>query len=754
MGVIIPVNKYQTQITTELLAQYPDEVQEQFLDFIDTVPLLKWMISENRPRAKDLPRDNRGRIIVDIAHPHILEDMDYFRPAAKFFEENGCYSLLRPNPNPNSEFKKWLKEEARRCRDGYVRESDGEWVTGQMYWYLNYCPIMLNRASKEDPNLFLRVESFPDFWEGIYYRFHYIEQARRHGKHCMELARRGASKSYSLASIMSHNLILGEYSETTKRVTTVLTAYTKEYLSQKDGTISKFLPMVDFVANNTEFPRLMLKRSTVDMLWQMGYRNLNGNVSKDSSLNSVMALSMKSDEGKARGKRGYILHEEMGNYPNFKATWDNLRDSVKEGSSRVFACMYGVGTAGDKESDFSGVKTILYNPDAYEVYALENVYDQKGKGTNKFSYFFPSYISRAGCMDNDGNSDVVAALLEILKERWIVKQGGDPASLLSRIAQMPITPAEAILKVKSNYFPVVMLNERIRQLDTSPRAYDDIYVGTLVDAGGRVEFRATDDVPIRKWPVDNTEQGALEIYTMPSGGTIPPHRYIIGVDPVDNDQAESSSLFSCFVFDLFTDEIVAEYTGRKPFAEDNYELARLLGVFYNATICYESNRKGMFSYFAKKHATWMLADCPEYLRDRQLVKYSMFGSSIKGISVNAPLINFANELIKDWLNKTYTAEVKDEKGEKHIEQIPQLYKIRNRALLQELVSYGPEVNVDRVRALSQVMLYREQFIILYGGSPEMSDHDSHDDSEDDFFDKDWKRHLDKLGPGYKSAFSE
>ena len=64
------------------------------------------------------------------------------------------------------------------------------------------------------------------------------------------------------------------------------------------------------------------------------------------------------------------------------------------------------------------------------------------------------------------------------------------------------------------------------------------------------------------------------------------------------------------------------------------------------------------------------------------------------------------------------------------------------------------MNVDRVRALSQVMLYREQFIILYGGSPEMSDHDSHDDSEDDFFDKDWKRHLDKLGPGYKSAFSE
>lgn len=745
--VIIPVNEYQTPVTKEWLDKYPDEVVEQFLDFIDTVPLLKWMVGQ-RPRAKDLPRDEKGRIIVDITHPHILEDMDYFRPAAKFFEQNGCYSLLKPNSNPNSEYGKWFAEEVRRCREGYVRESDGEWITGQMYWYMNYCQIMLNRKS-ESSGIYLRIENFPDFWEGIYYRFHYLEQARKLGKHGMELARRGCSKSFCLASMMSHNLILGENSENKRRVTTILTAYTKEYLASKDGTLTKFSPMVDFCAEHTEFPRLMLKRSTSEMIWQMGYRNSNGNAK--GSLNSAMAVSVKDDEGKIRGKRGFVFFEEMGNYPRFREVWDNVRDSVKEGS-HVFAQLFAVGTAGDKESDFSSIKTILYNPSAYEVYALDNVYDQKGKGTDKFSYFFPSYISRAGCMDKDGNSDVTAALMEILMERWMVKQGGDPASLLSRIAQMPITPAEAILKVKSNFFPVVMLNERLRQLDTDPRAFDDVYVGTLIDVGGKVEFRATNDTPIRKWPVDNTEQGALEIYTMPPSGTIPNRRFIMGVDPVDNDQAESSSLFSCFVFDLFTDEIVAEYTGRKPFAEDNYEIARLLGVFYNASICYEANRKGMFSYFSKKHATWMLADCPEYLRDRQLVKYSLFGSAAKGITVNYALIGYANDLIRDWLNKTYPMEVKDEQGEIHIEQVPQLYKIRSRALLQELVAYSPEVNVDRVRALSQVMLYREHFIILYGGSPEAKDYDGDDASDDEFFNRDWNRVKERFGPLYKSAF--
>ena len=551
---------------------------------------------------------------------------------------------------------------------------------------------------------------------------------------------------------MSHNLILGEYSETKRRVTTVLTAYTKEYLAQKDGTISKFLPMVDFCASYTEFPRLMLKRSTSELLWQMGYRTPNGNVSKDSSLNSVMGLSMKSDEGKARGKRGYILHEEIGNYPNFKATWDNLRDSVKEGSRRVFACMYGVGTAGDKESDFSGVKTILYNPDAYEVYAIENVYDQRGKGTDKFSYFFPSYISRADCMDKDGNSDVVKATLEILMERWMVKQGGDAASLLSRIAQMPITPAEAILKVRSSYFPVTMLSERARQLDTNPHAYDDSYVGTLVDVGGKVEFRTTDDVPIRKWPVDNIEQGALEIFTMPPDGDHS-HRYLIGVDPINQDQANSKSLFSFFVFDLVTDDIVAEYTGRKQLAEDAFELVRLAAIFWDAQIMYESNSKMMFAYFAKKRCTWMLADCPEYLRARGIVKYSLFGSSAKGISSNAGTIMTGNEQIKDWLLKTYPVEVKDEKGEPHIENVPQLYRLKSRALLDELIGYSPEVNTDRVSALQQTMMFREHFIILYGGAVSNTA-DEKDVSDDEFFDKDWKAYTTKhFGDEYHSTLN-
>ena len=745
-NVIIKTNRFQTPVTREFLASMPSEVQEQFMDFVDNVPLVKYMIGDERKRAIELPRDKWGRIIVDIAHPHILENMDYFRPAAKFFEENGCYTFLKPNPNPKSEYGKWYTEELRRCLDGYVRESDGEWITGYMYFYLNYSPIMLNRKS-EVTGRSIRTESLPDFWEGIYYRFHYLEQARSFGKHCMELARRGCSKSYSLASMMAHNLVLGESGEERRRRTTVLTAYLKEYLADKDGTFTKFTPIIDHLAKYTEFPRLMLTRRANDMIWRMGYKDSNGN--ERGSLNSVMGLSVKDDEGKIRGKRGVILFEEFGSYPNIKEVYNNTQESVTEGDD-VFSLIYGVGTSGDEESDFAGVRTMLYNPEAFNLYAIDNVYDLVGKGSKKFVYFFPSYISRAGCMDVDGNSDVTKALYQILMQRYTVKQSNDSKSLLSKIAQMPITPAEAILKVKSNFFPVVLLNERLRQIDENPRIFDDVYVGTLVNINGTIEFRSTDDVPIRDYPVDNTFQGAIEIFEMPPKKNIPPQRYIVGHDPVDNDQAESSSLSSTFVFDLFTDRIVAEYTGRKPFAEDNYEIVLNLCKFYNATCLYESNKKGLYAYFSRMREVWRLADCPEYLRDRQLVKYSPFGSSAKGVSVSAAINGYANDLIRDWLLKTYTAEIPKENGEKEIVQVPNLFAVRNKALIKELIAYNPEINVDRVRALAMVMLYREQFIILYGGSPESQSNKIKDVADDEFFNLDWNRYVNSKIDKYRA----
>ena len=169
----IRMNKYQTPLTKELLSSLPDEIVEQLYDYINNIPFIRNLISPDRKYARDLPRDNKGRIIVDLTNPHIIQDADDFRPAALHYLKHGCYTFLKPNSNPNSEFRKFWDEELRRCWEGYVRPSDGEWVTGFCYWFLNYCPMMVNEIVAGSKKA-IRKESFPFFFEGIYWRFHYL----------------------------------------------------------------------------------------------------------------------------------------------------------------------------------------------------------------------------------------------------------------------------------------------------------------------------------------------------------------------------------------------------------------------------------------------------------------------------------------------------------------------------------------------------------------------------------------------------
>ena len=56
-------NEYQTKLTEDLLNELPKEVKEQLLELINTVPYIQRLISSDRKRAVDLPKDKDGKII-------------------------------------------------------------------------------------------------------------------------------------------------------------------------------------------------------------------------------------------------------------------------------------------------------------------------------------------------------------------------------------------------------------------------------------------------------------------------------------------------------------------------------------------------------------------------------------------------------------------------------------------------------------------------------------------------------------------
>lgn len=727
-------NKYQTELTEELVNSLPQEVQDQLFDIINNVEFVKRLISPTREHAKDRPRDDRGRIIVDLANPHILEDMDYFRPSAIHYEKYGTFTNLRPNANPNSEYGKWVREERRRIWDGYVRESDGEWVTGYMYWFLNYSPMMLSKireykdknGKKRKSKRADRIEALPECWEGIYWRFHCLDQASNGGlynnfeggQHMAELASRGKGKSYSLASILNHIFVVGENEEAHEKVKGIVTAYQKEYLT-KDGVLNKFVDMANFCATNTQFPRKRLKNSLQEMTWIMGYKDVDLDIERGTQ-NTVLGVSSKDDESKLRGKRAAkILIEEFGTFPRLVDLYNVLLPSVQEGDI-VFGQIYMLGTAGDNESDFAGAQEIMYNPKGYNMYALPNVFDKYNQGKPYFVFFFPGYVNRKGCYNENGVSDVIKALIEILMNRYRVKYNStDPNTIIKTIAEVPITPAEAIVKTGVNMFPVADLTERVGQLDANPTEYDDVYVGDLVfNKDGQVEYKPTSAMPIRDFPhKDNKIEGAIEIYQMPeidkNIGKPYNDRYILGADPYDDDESNTMSLGSIFVLDLWTDRIVAEYTGRPSFADDYYEICRKLCLFYNGRLNYEYNKKGLFSHFSTRNSLYLLTDVLDFLKEKQMMKDG-YGNKSKGTNASPAINAYARSRLRSWLLAPVPIMQTIDGEEKEV-MVPRLFTVRNRALLKELINYNSEGNFDRISAMGMLMLLREDRMIRYQG---------------------------------------
>jgi hypothetical protein len=201
------------------------------------------------------------------------------------------------------------------------------------------------------------------------------------------------------------------------------------------------------------------------------------------------------------------------------------------------------------------------------------------------------------------------------------------------------------------------------------------------------------------------------------------------------------SLGSVFVLDLWTDKIVAEYTGRPLFADDFYEVCRRMCLFYNGRMNYENNKKGLFAYFSKMNSVYLLTDVLEFLKDKQMIKDTGYGNKAKGTNANAAINSFGRNLLRSWLLKPTTV-IQNIDGVEQETLVPNLFTLRNRALIKELINYNAEGNFDRISSMGMVMLLREDRMILYNGDMNKSKNDNEDVSylgNDPFFKTNYRR---------------
>jgi len=681
-----------------------DDLRSDIIAAISEIPFVYNMLKKDRRRSSDLEKDSQGRIKVNLEHPHILEDMDYFRERALHFKKHGTYTNIIPNRHQTSRYMKFWREEQRRCREGFVRKSDGEWVSGYYYWYLNYCPILMTQDIPLTPEELEndamnvqaeRVEDFPRVWDSDYLWYHYVEQAEQRGMHCANMKTRGRGYSFKGSSKGTRNYY--HY----KRSKSYAIASEGEYLYE-DGILSKAWDTLNFIDNYTPWRKSRDYADRNDHK-RASYRDPKTNTEKGIR-SEILGVSTKGQPERARGKRGkLVLFEEAGKFPHLLKAYAIARPSVEQGS-RTFGTIIVWGTGGTEGADFSGIKELFTKPGAYNIYGMRNVFDRNAPSTSICGYYCGEYMNREGCYDENGNSDVIKALVEVFTARGIIARGtDDPNALIQEKADRSITPQEAMMKKEGHLFNIEDLKIHASEVETNPKQFTDAtWKVKMFFQDGEVKWKISDIPPIRQFPVMDVKdlEGCVEIFEHPikNDDHIQANVYIAGCDPYDDDMSTGPSLGSILIMNRLTGRIVAEYTGRPRTAEAFYEICYRLMKYYNAKCNYENNKKGMFQYFDRINATYMLCDTPGILRDMQITKRVGYGNAAKGTHTTKAVNGWRNSLIRSYLMEQAYGK---EEGERNYSTIV------SPAMLKELIAYDPNVgNYDRISSLGMLLIYR------------------------------------------------
>lgn len=633
-----------------------------------------------------------------------IKNSSKFRQPAITFEQTGKYCNFAPS---TSEYFSYWDEQKRRCLEGYTAE-DGDWISGYNYFYLNFCPInrSVNKKIKDrhgkDKIVTVQEVAFPDFWDYDYYYFQTVQEAEEIGKHLCVLKSRRKGYSYKNGSMLCRNYYLIPNSKS------YVYASNKQYLTD-DGILTKAWDYMDFIDKNTAWGK---KRSVnTAMRKRAGFftKDEFGNEVELGYKSEIIGVTLKDNPDIVRGKKAkLILFEEAGSFKELGAAWQIARPSV-EVDSIAFGTMIAFGTGGDEESNFATLKDMFYKPKGYNCIELQNIWDENAVNST-CGFFIPQYANmdirddkgNRIYMDNDGNTLRKPSLDFILEQRKEMIQNATNSVAVDRyVCERCITPAEACLEFGGNIFPKKELQEQLARIRTNKQLQNHKQIGDLVQTpDGNISWVIKKTGDITHYPLnkDDDPTGSIVIWEHPMKDA-PFGLYIAGIDPYDHDQSGTNSLGSCIIYkriqniESYSDIIVAEYTGRPRAADDFYENVRKLLIYYNARAMYENQNKGLFVYFANKHCDYLLADQPDIIND--IVGNSKVQRK-KGCHMNKSIKAWGEGLIKDWLNDI------NADGKKN------LYNILSEPLLEELIAYNDIINTDRVMALMQVMIYREQ----------------------------------------------
>lgn len=667
-------------------------------------------------------------------------DSSVFRQEAIHFQKHGYYC---PDPTGSPAWFDYWKEQTKRIKYGY--EVGGAKVTGDHYFYLNFCPIQ--RTEDTTAKKSKKVLDFPDFWDGDYNYF-WIRDIARDGvidaydpegnmnwsewlnaeeyaeqylkeriidrlkldvkipKDCLDggfnlIVGKSRRKGYSYknASIGVKNYI------TRPNTLTVYGAYEKKFLYPK-GILTMAFNYLNFINDNTAWsmPSDYINRTDHKKASYKEYKN--GIEIEKGFKSEIMALTFKDNMDAARGKDIFdLVFEESGAFGTpglLKGAYAASEDCVKDGEIKT-GLITIFGTSGDMEGGTADYAEMFYNPRRFSLLPFENIWEEEESlRGSEVGFFHPVNWNMIGHYDSVGNSKKEEAKQIMIEERQkLIDYGATSTDLQQKLQEKPLSPSEAFAYTSTNIFPALELKKRLEYLRTSKiHLVKGQAVNMYKDSDGDVKVEpdlSNKLQPIRSLEHKDSKQGCPVIYEYPIPNA-PKGLYKIGYDPVRQD--EGSSLASIVVYKGVLKNsptrncIVAEYIGRKEQTEDIHYIAELFALLYNTQIMYENEVPDVKTYFQRRKLLHLLAVQPDKVISKNVKNTKV--NRVYGCHMNMQLKDAGERYIKQWLLDI----IDFDEDNKSITAIDHLYSIR---LIEELLSYNKKGNFDYVSALIMCM---------------------------------------------------
>lgn len=258
-------------------------------------------------------------------------------------------------------------------------------------------------------------------------------------------------------------------------------------------------------------------------------------------------------------------------------------------------------TGGDMAGGSVDFAKMFYDPEAYNMLAFENIWDDDGEG-DYCGFYTPDYMNKVGYIDEAGNSITKKAREFEEARRSQMLAAGKKEAYNQHIQEFSFMPSESFLITGDNMFPIKLLRRAKAHLESTGR-WKGIPVYLSLNKDGNVQYRPDLEgklTPLYRYagtPKDLT--GAVVMYSPPKVGVTYKWTY----DTIQHEQGGSLASIQVYI-DMpaspLHNKLVCSFYGRGTGPDDcDFTALKMARLYNDATGLHENMYRSTKNNFIK-----------------------------------------------------------------------------------------------------------------------------------------------------------